>query len=232
MRRHLFGLALGAVMFLVMFFAGSWGYIQLLKVPAPATAPVSALPAQGGSLLSSRSVLEAVGAVLVTGLLAGFLIARPRISPLAAGLPGLLALGWQALFLVNVHKAVDLIPMRSQAFGSGWEALLFNGVLGAAGLAMAVPLLMRSRWRAWDGDGDEFEGDLFDAEDYVSGLKESMASANPPRPPALLSEDSPRAGRSTGGMPRASTRGMPRVSDGDRPTRTGLVGGPPRRPRD
>ena len=38
-------------------------------------------------------MLAGLIAVAATGLLAGILIAAPRISPLAAGLPGLLLLG-------------------------------------------------------------------------------------------------------------------------------------------
>ena len=34
------------------------------------------------------------------------------------------------------------------SFGAGWEALLFNGVLGAAGAVMVLPLFVPSRWRA------------------------------------------------------------------------------------
>jgi hypothetical protein len=93
-------------------------------------------------------VLVALAAIGGTGLLAGILIAVPRIWPLAAGLPGLLVLGWTGLYLVSVRQAVDLIPLRSDPFGAGFEAMLFNGILGASGLAMITPMLVPSRWRA------------------------------------------------------------------------------------
>jgi hypothetical protein len=130
----------------VLFFPGAWGYLRLLRLPAPAD-QLSDLPAGGGSLVSEHHVLLALAAVVGAALLAGILVAAPRISPLAAGLPGLLLLGWTGLYLASVRQAVDLIPLRSDPFGAGFEAMLFNGVLGAAGLAMIVPMFVPSRWR-------------------------------------------------------------------------------------
>jgi hypothetical protein len=144
--RHRIGIVLAVVMTGVLFFPGAWGYLRLLRLPAPAD-QLSDLPAGGGSLVSEHHVLLALAAVAGAALLAGILVAAPRISPLAAGLPGLLLLGWTGLYLASVRQAVDLIPLRSDPFGAGFEALLFNGVLGAAGLAMIVPMFVPSRWR-------------------------------------------------------------------------------------
>lgn len=44
-------------------------------------------------------------------------------------------------------EAVSLIPLKSLDFGTGFELLLFSGLLGVAGLAMIVPLFIPSRWR-------------------------------------------------------------------------------------
>jgi hypothetical protein len=145
--RHLYGTALAVAMTAVMFFAGSWGYLRLLKLPVPSGQP-AALPAGGGSLLANHSMLLALAAVVGTTVLAGLLVVLPRVSPLAAGLPGLLLLAWTALYLVSVRRAVAFIPLRSHAFGAGWEGLLFNGVLGAAGAVLVFPLFIPSRWRA------------------------------------------------------------------------------------
>jgi len=98
--RHQIGIILAVIMTGVLFFAGGWGYLQLLRLPAPAD-QLSQLPAGGGSLLSENNVLFALAALAGTGLLAGILIAVPQISPLAAGLPGLLLLGWTGLYLVR-----------------------------------------------------------------------------------------------------------------------------------
>jgi len=144
--RHRIGIVLAVIMTGVLFFPGAWGYLRLLRLPAPAD-QLSDLPAGGGSLVSEHHVLLALAAVAGTALLAGILVAAPRISPLAAGLPGLLLLGWTGLYLASVRQAVDLIPLRSDPFGAGFEAMLFNGVLGAAGLAMIVPMFVPSRWR-------------------------------------------------------------------------------------
>jgi len=149
--RHRIGLVLAVIMAGVLFFPGAWGYLRLLRLPAPAD-QLSNLPAGGGSLLSYHHVLLALAAVTGTFLLAGILMAVPRISPLAAGLPGLLLLGWTALYLVNVRQAVDLIPLRADPFGAGFEAMLFNGILGAVGLALILPMFVPSRWRARPAD--------------------------------------------------------------------------------
>src|SRR5256885_3921298 len=82
---HLMGIVLAVVMAAVVFFAASWGYLKLLIGPAGPGG--GGLPAAGGSLLHNHAVLEGFGALLGVGLLAGLLIAVPRISPLAAGLP-------------------------------------------------------------------------------------------------------------------------------------------------
>lgn len=163
--RHRIGLVLAVIMTGVLFFPAAWGYLRLLRLP-PVTGQLSQLPAGGGSLLSNNNVLLAFAAIGGTGLLAGILIAVPRISPLAAGLPGLLLLGWTALYFVSVRQAVDLIPLRSDPFGAGFEALLFNGILGAAGLAMIVPMFVPSRWQSRTLD----ETDETGADDYAAEL--------------------------------------------------------------
>src|SRR5436305_12858937 len=117
--RHLMGLVLAIVMAAAMFFAASWGYLKLLIGPA---GPGSgALPGAGGSLLHNHAVLEGFGALLGVGLLAGVLIAVPRISPLAAGLPGLAMPGWTGLYPLSVRHAVDYIPLKSKPYGAGFE---------------------------------------------------------------------------------------------------------------
>jgi hypothetical protein len=141
--RHLLGVVLAVVLAAAVFFAASWGYLKLLIGPAR----LSALPAGGGSLIHDRPVLEGFGALLAVGLLAGILIAAPRISPLATGLPGLVLLAWTGLYLFSVRRAVQYIPLKARPYGTGFEAMLFDGLLALAGLAMVVPLFVPSRWR-------------------------------------------------------------------------------------
>ena len=142
--RHLIGVALAIVMAAAVFFAASWSYLKLLIGPAR----TGVLPAGGGSLIHDHAVLEGFGVLLAVALLAGILIAVPWVSPLASGLPGLALLAWSGLYLFNVRRAVQYIPLKSQSYGIGFEALLFDGVLAAAGLAMIIPLFVPSRWRS------------------------------------------------------------------------------------
>jgi hypothetical protein len=176
--RHLTGIILAVVMAGVLFFAAAWGYLRLLRLAAPAV-PLSPLPAGGGSLISDHRVLAALIAVAGTGLLAGILVAAPRISPLAAGLPGLLLLGLTGLYVVSVRHAVSLIPLKSHSFGAGFEAMLFDGILGAAGLVMIIPVFVPSRWRGRD---ELAESDPAGVREFVSsltGTTESQAPAGP-----------------------------------------------------
>jgi hypothetical protein len=142
--RHLIGVILAIAMAAAVFFAASWGYLKLLIGPAKD----GVLPAGGGSLIHNHAVLEGFGALLAVGLLAGILMALPVISPLASGLPGLVLLAWTGLYLFSVRRAVQYIPLKSQSYGAGFEAMLFDGVLALAGLAMIIPLFVPSRWRS------------------------------------------------------------------------------------
>jgi hypothetical protein len=141
--RHLIGVALAIVMAAAVFFAASWGYLKLLSGSARGT-----LPAGSGSLIHDHAVLEGFGVLLAVGLLAGILMVLPMISPLAAGLPGLALLAWTGLYLFSVRRAIQYIPLKSQTYGTGFEDLLFNGVLALVGVAMIIPLFVPSRWRS------------------------------------------------------------------------------------
>jgi hypothetical protein len=242
--RHLYGIALAVAMTLVMFFAGAWGYLRLLKLPVP-SGQVSALPAGGGSLLSNPAMLLALAALIATAVLAGLLVMLPSVSPLAAGLPGLLFLGWTALYLARVRRAVQLIPLRSHAFGAGWEALLFNGVLGAAGAVLVMPMLLPSRWRrprqARQGESRTSARAVGDILTSVSSEADSQREE-----PALVGTvlsgpvdttrvtGASRVLRATGSFPASAASGsqtvggMPRRPTGNMPRITGSI---PRAPR-
>jgi hypothetical protein len=140
--RHLLGVVLAIVLAAAVFFVASWGYLRLLIGPTG----LGTLPAGGGSLLHDHAVLGGFGALLGVGLIAGLLIAAPRISPLAAGLVGLALLAWTALYLVSVRHAVQYIPLKNRAYGAGFEAMLYDGVLALVGLVLIIPLFIPSRW--------------------------------------------------------------------------------------
>jgi hypothetical protein len=144
--RHVIGIGLAIGLAAAVFFAASWGYLRLLRVPV-VNGGASTLPAQGGELLHSTNVLYAFAAVAGTALIAGIFIAVRRVSPLAAGLPGLGLIAWTVVYGFSVRRAVHYIPLRGDTFGVGFEAMLMNGVLAAAGLALVVPLFIPSRWR-------------------------------------------------------------------------------------
>ena len=144
--RHVIGLGLAVALAAAVFFGASWGYLRLLRVPV-VNGAASTLPAQGGSLLHDTNVLYAFAALAGTGLLAGIFLAVRWFSPLAAGLPGLALIAWTVVYGFNVSRAVHYIPLRGQAYGAGFEAMLLNGLLAAAGLALVVPLFIPSRWR-------------------------------------------------------------------------------------
>jgi hypothetical protein len=143
--RHLIGFGLAIVLAAAVFFGAAWGYLRLLRVPV-VNGAAATLPANGGSLLHNSHVMFAFAALAGTALLAGICIAVPWISPLASGLPGLVLIGVTIWYWVNVQQAVHYIPLRGDVFGDGFEAMLFNGILFAAGLAMVVPLFIPARW--------------------------------------------------------------------------------------
>ena len=138
--RHLAGVLLAIVLAAAVFFAASWGYLKLFMLP-------STLPVDTGSLLHHTAILEGLGTLAGVGLLAGLLIALPRVSPLASGLPGLVLVAWTGLYIFSVRHAVQYIPLKTHDYGVGFEAMLFDGILAMAGLAMIIPLFVPSRWR-------------------------------------------------------------------------------------
>jgi len=181
--RHLIGLGLAFVVAAAIFFGGAWGYVRLLRIPV-ANGAAATLPASGGSLLHDGNVLWAFAALAGTALLIGVCTAVPWISPLAAGLPGVVLIGLTVLYGVSVQQAVRNIPLKGDAFGFGFEAMLFNGVLLAAGLVMVIPLFIPSRWRWLDG-ADDVDSDAA----AVTGLLSSdWAETAPisPSPPSDL----------------------------------------------
>jgi hypothetical protein len=164
--RHLAGVLLAIVLAAAVFFAASWGYVKVLL------SPLAPLPAGGGSLLHHTTILEGLGALAGAGLVAGLLIALPRVSPLAAGLPGLVLLAWTGLYIFSVRRAVQYIPLKTQAYGMGFQALLFDGILAMAGLVMIIPLFVPSRWRLTQAVRAPYEAQ--DATAAYPGLQETQ----------------------------------------------------------
>jgi hypothetical protein len=145
--RHVAGIGLAVVLAGAVFFGAGWGYARLLQAGL-ASPNVAALPAPGANLLHDTTLLYGVAALAGAALLAGIFAAAPRISPLAAGLPGLVLVGWSVWYALSMRRAVQHIPLRADSYGTGFTALLETGLLAAVGLALVVPLFVPSRWRA------------------------------------------------------------------------------------
>jgi hypothetical protein len=203
-----------------MFFAGGWGYFHLLTLPALPGEP-SALPAGGGSLLGSGTTVAALAALIGTAVLAGLLGAVRRFSPLATAVPGALLLAWTVLYLVNVRQAAQLIPLRAHAFGAGWEALLFNGILGVAGALLLIPALLPSRWRGPGAAAARPQaGTHEDARQADERLAAVWPDARPRQPEARQPEPVPAAQWQPGPLDGWQPEARPRE---DEPALTGTV---------
>jgi hypothetical protein len=133
--RHFVGILLALVIAALLFVAAGWGVAKL-----------TAAHSHHLSLTGGHN-LAAFGAVVVTGLILGILLAVPAVSPLATGLPGIALLAWSGLLVASSHRATQLIPLHTHSFAAGFSSLLTTGVLALAGAVMIIPLFIPSRWR-------------------------------------------------------------------------------------
>jgi len=131
-------------------------------------------------------------------LFAGILVVTPRVSPLAAGLPGLAFIGLTVLYGVRVREAVRYIPLKHDVFGDGFEALLFNGILAVAGIVMIIPLFVPSRWRRRAAANDGYN------DGYDSGYGSGYQQGGQGEAPGLITDQ-----WSTGTAPYPETRSQP-----------------------
>ena len=134
--RHLVGLILALAMLAAVFFGAVWSIARILAAHA------------AHASLTNTSGAVTVAALLGTGLLLGILVAVPWLSPLGAGLPGLVLLAWSALHVMNAHLALRLIPLSGHSAGSGFSTMLTSGTLALLGIIMIVPMFVPSRWRS------------------------------------------------------------------------------------
>jgi hypothetical protein len=133
--RHLIGLVLGLVAAAAVFFGGGWGVARIMAAHAHGTSLVGM---SGGLTLA---------ALLGTGLYLGFMVAVRAISPIGAGLPGLILLGWSGLEMFKAHWALRLIPLSGYQEAGGFRTMLTIGVLALLGAMLVIPLFVPSRWR-------------------------------------------------------------------------------------
>jgi hypothetical protein len=150
--RHLIGFVLALAMSAAIFFgagAGVWKFGSLH--PASTSAALHALGTSSNYL--------PVTAMLGAAVLLGVLLVAPRVSPLGAGLPGLVLLGWSALVLLRWSHALSYVPMSGSHYGAGFTTMLSSGVLALIGAAMIIPLFVPSRWRGSHVELDEYAED-------------------------------------------------------------------------
>jgi hypothetical protein len=208
--RHLFGIILAIVMAGVLA-AGTWGYLRLTTLAGH----LSRLPGGGGSLLSGHGARAALIAVAGAGLLAGILVAMPRISPLAPGLPGLLLLGAAAAYMISTSRVADLIHLRSSPYGPGPVTMLSGGILGAVGLMMTIPIFIPSRWRS---RARAAKSAVAETSGLTTGMQEIV---EPPEPERLAGHPRLASPARTPGFPPSQPRHGPRPSGSGQPGVTG-----------
>ncbi|MEP7025581.1 MAG: hypothetical protein ABJB47_17635 [Actinomycetota bacterium] len=129
-----------------LFLGAGWGIARIMAAQAQ------------GLTIASPHDRTALAALAGTGVLLGILVAVPRVSPLSAGLPGLVLVAWSVYYVVSTHRALQLILLHRQAAATGFTAMLVTGLLGLLGIAMVIPLFVPSRWRRAPG-GEEDDGD-------------------------------------------------------------------------
>jgi len=149
--RHVFGFLFGILVTVVLLLGTGWATQGALQRPADAM-----------SLLDHTQVLVGLGTMAVTGLVLGLVLAA-RLSPLAVFVPSLVLLAWTVVYVLDVNRAMSLVPdapglqpdlIRA---GQGMQALLSSGVYLMMGIALFIPVLMPSRWTGPDQDDDDFE---------------------------------------------------------------------------
>jgi hypothetical protein len=176
--RHLIGIGLALVLSAAIFFGGAWAYNRLFARNAGAN---WSLPHGGGNFVSNSVVTTGLAAMAGLALLVGLALLIRWVSPLATGLPGLVLLGWTALYVASPGRAVNYIPIKAHNAGLGFAGLGTTGILGAAGVVLVMPLFFPSRWRRGPaGDDTLAEDDPIEATTVTSpsstGLIAGMGS--------------------------------------------------------
>lgn len=175
--RHLIGIGLAVLLSAAVFFGGGWAYGRL---SARNLGSEFSLPAGGGNFMSNSVVTGGLAAMASVALLIGLALVIRWVSPLATGLPGLILLGWTALYVVSPARAIDYVPLKGHNFGLGFAGLGTTGILGAAGLVLVMPLFFPSRWVRPAPAGvdaiDEDEDDLIEATTVVSPSKTGLVA--------------------------------------------------------
>jgi hypothetical protein len=173
--RHLIGIGLAVLLSAAVFFGGGWAFSRLFTRNLGSE---WSLPAGGGNFMSNSVVTGGLAAMASVALLIGLALVIRWVSPLATGLPGLVLLGWTALYVVSPARAVEYIPLKGHNFGLGFAGLGTTGILGAAGVVLVMPLFFPSRWHRpapvdVDVDGED---DLIEATAVTSPSRTGLVA--------------------------------------------------------
>src|ERR1700731_3931046 len=105
--RHLIGIGLAVVLSAAIFFGGGWAYSRLFTRNLGSE---WSLPPGGGNLVTNSVVTSGLAVMAGVALLIGLALLIRWVSPLAAGLPGLVLLAWTGLYVASPVRAVHYIP--------------------------------------------------------------------------------------------------------------------------
>jgi hypothetical protein len=114
--------------------------------------------------VSNSVVTSGLAVMACVALLIGLALLIRWVSPLAAGLPGLVLLAWTGLYVASPVRAVHYIPLKAHSVGLGFAGLGTTGILGAAGVVLVMPLFFPSRWRRPAGPDVGREDDPIEAD--------------------------------------------------------------------
>jgi hypothetical protein len=124
--------------------------------------------------MSNSVVTSGLAAMAGVALLIGLALMIRWVSPLAAGLPGLVLLAWTSLYVASPERAVDYIPLKAHSVGLGFAGLGTTGILGAAGVVLVMPLFFPSRWRRPVSDDAGGEDEPIEATAVTSPSKTGL----------------------------------------------------------
>ncbi|MFB9247552.1 hypothetical protein ACFFWE_04895 [Sphaerisporangium melleum] len=151
--RHFLGLLLGVVVTGILLAGTGWASQDaargVVNGAAAAVDPVR-----------DTTALIGLGAMLAAGLVLGLVVAG-RVSPLATFIPSMALLAWTVVYLLDVHRALGLVPADPSMSpeivqaGKGMQNLLAEGVYAMIGIALFIPVLMPSRWAGRQRDMEE-----------------------------------------------------------------------------
>jgi hypothetical protein len=188
--RHLIGIGLALVLSAAIFFGGDWAFGGLLARDFKS----GLSPAVGSNFARDSAVTTGLAVMAAVALLIALALLVRWVSPLATGLPGLVLLAWTGLYVASPHRAMDYIPLKAYNTGLGFAWLGSTGILGAAGIALVVPLFFPSRWRRPDGAASRADDDAIEATAVTSPSSTALIAGLGSRTCESVTSENPTPG--------------------------------------